>query len=93
MTTSDYPAHGLETFREWPIRVRLWLRSASVEGWIVAGLLLAAAVIRVVVIDNQSLWADEALTACEARLGFGPMLSVVLHIETTPPLYFVLIWV
>ena len=92
MTTSDYPAHGLEAFREWPIRARLWLRSVSLEGWIVAGLLLAAAVIRIVVIDNQSFWADEALTAYEARLGFGAMLSVVLHIETTPPLYFVLIW-
>jgi 4-amino-4-deoxy-L-arabinose transferase-like glycosyltransferase len=92
MTTSDYPARGLEAFRDWPIRMRLRLRSVSAEGWIVAGLLLAAAVIRFVVIDNQSFWADEALTAYEARLGFGPMLSVVMHIETTPPLYFVLIW-
>ena len=92
MTTSEYPARGLDAFRLSPTRAGMRLRSVSVEGWIVAGLVLAAAVIRIVVIDNQSFWADEALTAYEARLGFGPMLSVVQHVETTPPLYFVLIW-
>jgi hypothetical protein len=92
MTTSEYPARGPDAFRLWPTRAGMRLRSVPVEGWIVAGLVLAAAVIRIVVIDNQSFWADEALTAYEARLGFGPMLSVVQHVETTPPLYFVLIW-
>ncbi len=57
------------------------------------GLVVVAAVIRFLVIDTQSYWADEALTAYEARLPFGSMLNVVLHVETTPPLYFVLIWV
>jgi 4-amino-4-deoxy-L-arabinose transferase-like glycosyltransferase len=49
-------------------------------------------VIRFLVIDNQSFWADEALTAYETHLSFGGMLGTVAHIETTPPLYFVLIW-
>ena len=43
-------------------------------------------------IDNQSFWADEALTAYEAHLPFGAMINTVVHVETTPPLYFVLIW-
>jgi 4-amino-4-deoxy-L-arabinose transferase-like glycosyltransferase len=58
----------------------------------VVALVLVASAIRILVIDNQSLWADEALTAYETRLPFGSMINVVLHVETTPPLYFVLIW-
>ena len=53
---------------------------------------MLAAVIRIVILDNQSLWADEALTAYEAGLPFGAMLHTVAHVETTPPLYFVVIW-
>jgi mannosyltransferase len=49
-------------------------------------------VIRIITIDNQSFWADEALTAYETHLPFGAMLNTVAHVETTPPLYFVLIW-
>jgi mannosyltransferase len=68
------------------------LRSVSIEGAIACGLVLVAALIRFLVIDNQSYWMDEALTAYEARLSFGAMLGVVLHVETTPPLYFLVIW-
>jgi 4-amino-4-deoxy-L-arabinose transferase-like glycosyltransferase len=88
MGTSEYPIPrpALPRLREAAIRL-------SAEGWIVCGLVIAAAVIRVLVIDNQSYWADEALTAYEAGLPLGSMLNVVLHVETTPPLYFLLIWV
>ena len=55
--------------------------------------MLVAAAIRILTIDNQSFWADEALTAYEAQLPFGAMLNTVKHVETTPPLYFVLVWV
>ena len=55
-------------------------------------IVVLAAVIRIITIDNQSFWADEALTAYEAHLPFGAMLNTVAHVETTPPLYFVLIW-
>jgi 4-amino-4-deoxy-L-arabinose transferase-like glycosyltransferase len=90
MGTSEFSAHA-------PIRHRLpRLRASaptlSTEAWIVCGLVVVASVIRIVVIDNQSYWADEALTAFEARIQFGSMVNVVLHVETTPPLYFVLIW-
>ncbi len=92
VTTSEYPAGRIGRLRT----RRLWsadsLRAISAEAWIVCAVVVAAAVIRFLVIDNQSYWADEALTAYEARIPFGGMLNVVLHIETTPPLYFVLIW-
>jgi 4-amino-4-deoxy-L-arabinose transferase-like glycosyltransferase len=89
MSTSEYPAE-----RAWAPRLRD-LRTAvslSAEGWMTVGLVVLAAVIRILVINNQSFWADEALTAFEARLPFGAMIHTVLHVETTPPLYFVLVW-
>ena len=87
MATSEYsaPHPALGRLREAPIRL-------SAEAWMVLGLTVAAGVIRVLVIDTQSLWADEALTSYEASLPFGAMLNVVLHVETTPPLYFLFIW-
>jgi mannosyltransferase len=87
MSTSDYSVQRPMSLRLRETEVRL-----SAEAWIVCGLIVAAAVIRFLVIDTQSYWADEALTAYEAGLPYGAMLNVVLHVETTPPLYFVLIW-
>jgi len=68
------------------------LPPVSAEVWALVGLVVVAAVIRIITIDNQSFWMDESLTAYEARLPFGAMLHTVAHIETTPPLYFVLTW-
>ncbi len=92
MSSSDYPARRLG--RPAPP----WLGDAETarpiptEVWITAALVVIAAVIRIVVLNNQSYWMDEALTAYEAQLPFGAMINTVLHVETTPPLYFVLIW-
>ena len=88
MSTSDYSAR----------RSPLWLRDADrvraipAEVWITGALVVIAAAIRIIVLDNQSFWQDEALTAYEAQLPFGAMINTVVHVETTPPLYFVLIW-
>ena len=67
-------------------------RSIPTEVWITGALFVVAAAIRIVVLTNQSYWMDEALTAYEAQLPFGAMINTVVHVETTPPLYFVLIW-
>jgi mannosyltransferase len=90
VSTSDLPARGFG----WRSRIAAssHTRSLSAELWILCGLIVLATVIRIITIDNQSLWADEALTAYEAHLPFGAMLGSVVHVETTPPLYFVLIW-
>jgi len=92
MSTTEYPTGAVRSPWLPRLRAALAARTLSREGWIVVGLVLVAAAIRIVVIDNQSFWADEALTAYEARIQFGAMINVVLHVETTPPLYFVLIW-
>ena len=89
MSTSDYSARRFGG---------PWLgdadraRSIPTEVWITGALVVIAAAIRIVVLTNQSYWMDEALTAYEAQLPFGAMIHTVVHVETTPPLYFVLIW-
>jgi Dolichyl-phosphate-mannose-protein mannosyltransferase len=90
MTTSELSAPDLPQHRP-PFLARV--REVTVEGWVLLALVLVAIVIRIITIDNQSFWADEALTAYEAGQSFTAMLHTVASIETTPPLYFVLIWV
>ncbi|HEV3128901.1 MAG TPA: glycosyltransferase family 39 protein, partial [Solirubrobacteraceae bacterium] len=91
MSTAEFPAtRGRELLGQW------WkerVRPLPWEVWCLLGLIAVATAIRILVINNQSIWTDEALTAYEARLPFGSMVHVVLNIETTPPLYFGLIWV
>jgi hypothetical protein len=67
-------------------------RSVPLDVWVVGGLVVVAAVIRFATIGSQSYWQDEALTVYEAQLPFGAMIHTVATVETTPPLYFVLIW-
>jgi mannosyltransferase len=94
MSTSEYPAARLEhprLTRRHGLAARV-TSPVSADVWAVAGLVAVAAVIRILTIDNQSFWTDEALTAFEAQLPFGDMIHTVQHVETTPPLYFVLVW-
>jgi mannosyltransferase len=90
VSASDYPAPGVNGRDAG--RLLTWVRAVSVEAWILGALVAVAAAIRIVTLDNQSLWADEALTAYDVSLPFGGMLHTIAHYETTPPLYFVLMW-
>jgi 4-amino-4-deoxy-L-arabinose transferase-like glycosyltransferase len=92
VSTSDYSAPRLDRPRLPGLRALVRARPISTDVWVLLALIAVAAVIRIVTIDNQSFWQDEALTAYEAQLPFGAMLHTVFHVETTPPLYFVLIW-
>src|SRR5437763_5412630 len=91
MSTSEYPAR---VGGAWLPRMLAAVRARPIaaEVWILAALIAVAAVIRLLVINNQSFWMDEALTSYETRIPFGAMINTVVHVETTPPLYFVLIW-
>ncbi|MEK6271730.1 MAG: glycosyltransferase family 39 protein [Actinomycetota bacterium] len=63
------------------------------ELWIVAGITLAAALIRFATLDHQSFDHDEAVTAVRVlQPDFGDMLSVVGRLERSPPLYYILAW-
>jgi 4-amino-4-deoxy-L-arabinose transferase-like glycosyltransferase len=94
MSTSEYPAPRLDPPRLTRLRglAARVTTPVSADVWAVAGLIALAAAIRILTINNQSFWTDEALTAYEVRLPFGAMMSTVTHVETTPPLYFVLVW-
>src|SRR5947209_9433645 len=90
MTSSRrYMSYSADLAHE--IRVRPALRVRADVAVLIAAVAVAV-VIRILTIDNQSIWTDEALTGYETRLPFGAMLHTVINFETTPPLYFVLIW-
>lgn len=93
MSTSEYPAPQLDGPRVPRLRALPAVREISADVWVVGALFVLAAVIRFATIRSQSYWADESLTAYEVGLPFGSMINTVVHLETTPPLYFVLIWV
>ena len=90
MSTSEYRAPQLGTRA--PRLGWISVREIPADTWALIGLTALAALIRLLVINNQSFWMDEALTAYETHSSFGGMLGTVAHVETTPPLYFVLIW-
>jgi uncharacterized membrane protein len=74
------------------LRAFVGARRIPVDVWLVGFLVVLAAVIRFATIASQSFWTDEALTVYEVQLPFGAMIHTVTQIETTPPLYFLLIW-
>jgi hypothetical protein len=59
---------------------------------IVVGLTLVGAVLRFATLDVQSIWLDESATLLLVHRGFGGMLSHLASSESTPPLYYVLVW-
>jgi uncharacterized membrane protein len=92
MSTSDFPAERFGGPRLPRLRAFVATRRIPVDVWLVGLLVVLAAVIRFATIASQSFWTDEALTAYEVQLPFGAMINTVAHVETTPPLYFLLIW-
>jgi mannosyltransferase len=55
-------------------------------------IVVAAATVRVAMLDTQSYWYDEAATVDLIGNGFGDMLGKLDSREGTPPLYYVLAW-
>jgi len=63
------------------------------EYWPLALLIALAAALRFATLDQQSLWYDEAVTAVRVlHPSLGSTLSAVVHVENTPPLYYVAEW-
>jgi 4-amino-4-deoxy-L-arabinose transferase-like glycosyltransferase len=53
----------------------------------------AGAVLRFATLGEQSYWYDEAVTVTLVQKSFGGMISTLPHIESTPPLPYVLQWI
>ena len=62
------------------------------ELWLLAGIVIVGAAIRFSTLDQQSFWLDEATTWGIVSHGLGHVLSTVPKTESTPPLYYVLVW-
>lgn len=60
--------------------------------WLLAGIVVVGAAIRFSTLDQQSFWLDEATTWGVVSHGLGHVLSTVPRSESTPPLYYVLLW-
>jgi uncharacterized membrane protein len=61
--------------------------------WPLALLIALAAVVRFATLDQQSLWYDEAVTAVRVlHPSLASTLSTVVHVENTPPLYYMVAW-
>lgn len=58
-----------------------------------AALMVVAAVLRFAFIAHQGFWFDEANTAQLVSFSPGPMLTLIKHYESTPPLYYCVAWV
>ena len=54
--------------------------------------MIVGAAIRFSTLDQQSFWLDEATTWGIVSHGLGHVLSTVPKTESTPPLYYVLVW-
>ena len=71
---------------------RLGRLLASREARLLAGLLVLAAALRFATLDVQSLDGDEGFTAEIARKPLGAALSQIPDTESTPPLYYLTVW-
>src|SRR5215210_6130601 len=59
---------------------------------VVAAVTMLGAALRFATLDVQSLWFDEAVTAYLVELPLGDMLTTFDDTESTPPLYYLLVW-
>ena len=60
--------------------------------WLLGAIIILGAAIRFSTLDQQSFWLDEATTWGLVSHGLGHVLSTVPKSESTPPLYYVLLW-
>ena len=70
-----------------------WAKRVPTDTWVLAGMVLVGASLRLATLTSQSYWFDEAQAAHELNLSFGALLSSLTSHETNPPLYFVLGWI
>ncbi len=83
-TSARGPADGAErrlTSAWWP--------STTI---VVLGLTVLGGALRFGTLNVQSIWLDESATLILVHRGFAGMLSHLASSESTPPLYYVLVW-
>ncbi|HEX4012129.1 MAG TPA: glycosyltransferase family 39 protein [Solirubrobacteraceae bacterium] len=61
--------------------------------WVLGAIVVLGILVRFTTLGQQSFWYDEATTWGIVSHGLGHVLSTVPRTESTPPLYYVLLWV
>jgi mannosyltransferase len=91
MEAATFGRSGLAAYAQ---SLREASRARSRAFWIVAGLTLAAAVLRFATLGVQAYHHDEIVTASRIlRGGFGHAMDAVGFSESAPPLYYALAWI
>ncbi len=67
-------------------------RTLPAWAWALAAVTVIGGALRFATLGHQSLWLDEAWTAYLVRLHPGEMLRTIPQTESTPPLYYLLVW-
>ena len=70
-----------------------WRRVMEARCFPLAFLLVLATAMRFLLLGHQSLWFDEIVSLKLARQPFVALLRDLARTESTPPLYYVLLWV
>jgi mannosyltransferase len=71
----------------------LWYEHAALSpAAIVIFLTIVGAALRFGTLNVQSIWLDESATIILVHRGFSGMLSHLSSSESTPPLYYILVW-
>lgn len=60
--------------------------------WALGAIVALGVVVRFTTLNQQSLWFDEATTWGIVAHGLGHVLTTVPKTESTPPMYYVLLW-
>ena len=68
------------------------LAQQRADRWLLGGILLLGVVLRFPALGQQSFWFDEATTWQIVAHGLGHVFHQVPQTESTPPLYYVLLW-
>lgn len=63
-----------------------------VPWWPLAAIVALGVTVRFTTLTQQSFWYDEGVTWAIVSHGLGHVLSAVPRTESTPPLYYVLLW-
>ena len=67
-------------------------RAGSRNLWLLGGIVLLGVLVRFPTLGEQSFWYDEAITHGIVAHSLGHVLSTVPKSESTPPLYYLLVW-
>ena len=69
-------------------RVNVRLSRAA---WLLLGVTLAGAILRVYLLGDKSIWLDEAFSIALSRRSLDDLLRLTVLADTHPPLYYILL--